>query len=80
MEEGNSFCTHGFRGMASTTLNRHPLFQHLKHDWIEFQLAHAQKDKVRAAYNILTPRSYIDERRVMVQSCADYPDSLKTGE
>ena len=53
--------------MASTTLNQHPNFQHLKHDWIEFQLAHAQADKVRAAYNILTPRSYIIERRKMVQ-------------
>ena len=79
-EEGTSFCTHGFRGMASTTLNQHPRFQHLKEDWIEFQLAHAQKDKIRAAYNILTPRSYIDERRVMVQSYADYLDGLKAGE
>ena len=77
MEEGNSFCTHGFRGMASTTLNQHPRFQHLKEDWIEFQLAHAQRDKIRAAYNILTPRSYIDERRVMVQDYADYLDNLK---
>ena len=76
-EEGTSFCTHGFRGMASTTLNQHPRFQYLKHDWIELQLAHAQKDKIRAAYNILTPRSYFDERRAMVQSYADYLDSLK---
>jgi len=76
-EEGNSFCTHGFRGMASTTLNQHPQFQHLKHDWIEFQLAHAQKDKIRAAYNILTPRSYVDERRAMVQEYADFLDELK---
>ena len=76
-EEGNSFCTHGFRGMASTTLNQHPRFQHLKQDWIEFQLAHAQRDKVRAAYNILTARSYIDERRGMVQAYADYLDGLR---
>lgn len=76
-EEGNSFCTHGFRGMASTTLNQHPNFQHLKHDWIEFQLAHAPADKIRASYNILTPRSYIMERRKMVQEYANYLDSLK---
>lgn len=76
-EEGNSFCTHGFRGMASTTLNQHPAFQHLKEDWIEFQLAHAQKDRIRAAYNILNPRSYIEERRVMVQSYADFLDDLR---
>ena len=76
-EEGNSFCTHGFRGMASTTLNQHPRFQYLKEDWIEFQLAHAQKDRIRAAYNILTPRSYLDERRAMVQSYADFLDGLR---
>ena len=76
-EEGNSFCTHGFRGMASTTLNQNPHFQHLKHDWIEFQLAHAPKDRIRAAYNILTPRSYLDERRAMVQKYADYLDEQK---
>jgi integrase len=77
-EEGTSFCTHGFRGMASTTLNQHPQFQYLKHDWIELQLAHAQKDKIRAAYNILTPRSYFDERRAMIQSYADYLDELRS--
>ncbi len=76
-EEGNSFCTHGFRGMASTTLNQNPRFQRFKHDWIEFQLAHAQRDKIRAAYNILTTRSYIDERRAMVQDYADYLDELR---
>jgi integrase len=76
-EEGNSFCTHGFRGMASTTLNQHPHFQHLKEDWIEFQLAHAHQDKVRAAYNILNPRSYLEERRAMVQEYANYLDELR---
>ena len=78
-EEGNSFCTHGFRGMASTTLNQHPNFQHMKEDWIEFQLAHAQTDKTRASYNILTPRSYLTERRKMVQEYADYLDQLREG-
>ena len=76
-EEGNSFCTHGFCGMASTTLNQHPNFQHLKHDWIEFQLAHAPADKIRTSYNILTSRSYIMERRKMVQEYTNYLDSLK---
>lgn len=75
-EEGNSFCTHGFRGMASTTLNQHPAFQHLKEDWIEFQLATSKRIESEA-YNILTPRSYIEERRVMVQSYADYLDDLR---
>ncbi|MCH5277895.1 MAG: hypothetical protein J1E80_08725 [Desulfovibrionaceae bacterium] len=63
--------------MASTTLNQHPKFQHLKHDWIEMQLAHVQSDKVRAAYNILSPRSYLQERRKMVQGYANYLDSLR---
>ena len=76
-QEGDQFCTHGFRGMASTTLNQAAPFQHLKRDWIEFQLAHAEEDKIRAAYNALTPRSYFDERRQMVQSYADYLDGLK---
>lgn len=76
-QEGDQFCTHGFRGMASTTLNQHLNFQYLKQDWIEFQLAHAEENKVRAAYNALTPRSYLDERKKMVQAYADYLDELK---
>lgn len=76
-EEGNSFCTHGFRGMASTSLNQHPIFRDLKEDWIEFQLAHVQKDRIRAAYNILNPRSYLEERREMIQRYADYLDALR---
>ena len=62
--------------MASTTLNQHPAFQHLKEDWIEFQLATSKRIESEA-YNILTPRSYIEERRVMVQSYADYLDDLR---
>ena len=76
-EEGNSFTTHGFRGMASTTLNQNSRFNHYKEDWIEFQLAHAEDNKIRAAYNALTPRSYFDERRAMVQAYADYLDELR---
>ena len=76
-QEGDQFCTHGFRGMASTTLNQHLKFQYLKQDWIEFQLAHAEENKVRAAYNALNPRSYLDERKKMVQAYADYLDELK---
>lgn len=76
-QEGDQFCTHGFRGMASTSLNQAPQFNYLKRDWIEFQLAHAEENKIRAAYNALTPRSYLDERREMVQAYADYLDGLK---
>jgi integrase len=38
---------HGFRSMASTLLNE----QGFPPDVIELQLAHSERDKVRAAYN-----------------------------
>lgn len=63
---------HGFRTMASTLLNEqgwHP-------DLIELQLAHAERNKVRAAYN---RAQRLDERRKMMQAWADYLDGLKTG-
>ena len=52
---------HGFRSMASTLLNEqgwHP-------DLIELQLAHAERNKVRAAYNRALR---LDERRKMMQA------------
>ena len=63
---------HGFRTMASTLLNEqgwHP-------DLIELQLAHAERNKVRAAYN---RAQRLDERRKMMQAYADYLDGLKAG-
>lgn len=63
-------CTHGFRGMASTLLNE----QGYNRDWIERQLAHAERDGVRAAYNYA---EYLPERRRMMQEWADHLDSLK---
>jgi hypothetical protein len=43
-------------------------------DVIERQLAHAERNKVRAAYN---RASYMAERRKMMQAWADYLDSLR---
>ncbi len=63
---------HGFRTVASTLLNE----QGWSADAIERQLAHAPRDAVRAAYN---RAQYLDERRRMMQSWADYLDSLKAG-
>jgi integrase len=63
---------HGFRTTASTLLNE----QGWSADAIERQLAHAPRDAVRAAYN---RAQYLDERRRMMQSWADYLDSLKAG-
>ncbi len=63
---------HGFRTTASTLLNE----QGWSADAIERQLAHAPRDAVRAAYN---RAQYLDERRRMIQSWADYLDSLRAG-
>ncbi|MBM4207228.1 MAG: DUF4102 domain-containing protein [Gammaproteobacteria bacterium] len=63
---------HGFRTIASTLLNE----QGWSPDAIERQLAHAPRDQVRAAYN---RAQYLDERRRMMQSWADYLDSLREG-
>lgn len=63
---------HGFRTTASTLLNE----QGWSPDAIERQLAHAPQDQVRAAYN---RAQYLDERRRMMQSWADYLDVLKAG-
>jgi integrase len=56
---------HGFRSLASTVLNEEGFHQ----DAIERQLAHAEGNKVRAAYN---RSDYWDERVRMVQWWADY--------
>ncbi|MEI2771853.1 MAG: hypothetical protein V9G98_14290 [Candidatus Competibacter sp.] len=45
-------------------------------DAIERQLAHAEKDGVRAAYN---RAEHLPERRRMMQAWADYLDGLKRG-
>lgn len=73
-EEGESFVTHAFRGLASTTL-----YQKLKYpgDYIELQLAHVEPNKVKLAYNQINARSYLEERRKMMQDYADYLDKLK---
>lgn len=76
-KEGTFFTTHGFRGMASTLLYQKLQFPgHL----IELQLAHVDENKVRAAYNQINSRSWLDERRKMLQAYADFLDSLKNDE
>ena len=63
---------HGFRSMASTLLNE----QGFNRDAIERQLAHAERDGVRAAYNYA---EYLPERKRMMQSWADYLGGLAKG-
>src|SRR3546814_10650480 len=64
------FSAHGFRATASTILNE----QGYRSDVIERQLAHAERDKVRASYN---HAEYMDERKTMMQEWADYLDGLR---
>ena len=63
---------HGFRSMASTILNEqgcwHP-------DAIERQLAHVERNNIRAAYNYA---EHLEERKRMMQTWADYLDSLRS--
>lgn len=63
---------HGFRAMASSILNE----QGWPSDVIERQLAHAERNKVRAAYN---RAQHLPERRRMMQHWADYLDGLRQG-
>lgn len=61
---------HGFRSMASTRLNE------LGYDsnWIERQLAHTDRNKVRASYN---HAEYLAQRKAMMQEWADYLDEQR---
>lgn len=65
------FSAHGFRATASTILNE----MGYRSDVIERQLAHADRDKVRASYN---HAEYMTERRGMMQDWATYLDSLQS--
>ena len=60
---------HGFRAMASTALNE----MGFRPDVIERQLAHEEKNAVRAAYN---RAEYLNERRTMMNQWADYIDAV----
>ncbi|MBN9617675.1 MAG: integrase [Acidobacteriales bacterium 59-55] len=59
---------HGFRGVASTVLYDSGQFEE---DWIEMQLAHVQRNKVKGAYN---HAKYLKQRTAMMQWWADYLD------
>ena len=63
---------HGFRHMASTLLNE----LGYNRDAIERQLAHGERNNVRATYNYA---QYMPERTRMMQEWADYLDRLKSG-
>jgi len=69
---GEEMSWHGFRAMASTLLNELGIAP----DIIELQLAHQERNEVRAAYN---RAQRLDERRRMMQAWADYLDGLRSG-
>lgn len=62
---------HGFRGLASTTLNE----AGWNRDWIEMQLSHLD-GSVRGAYN---SAQYIEQRHRMMRAWATYLDDLRAG-
>lgn len=63
---------HGFRSTASTILNE----TGFKPDVIERQLAHGERNKVRASYN---HAQYLPERRQMMQWWGDYVEAAAKG-
>lgn len=69
---GEEQTVHGFRAMASTLL--HELG--FDSDLIEKQLAHADRNKIRARYN---HADRLADRRKMLQAWADYLDQLRAG-
>ena len=64
---------HGFRAMASTILHE----QGWPSDVIERQLAHAERNSIKAAYN---HAQHLPERRKMMQHWADYLDKIKNSD
>ena len=70
--EKDEMSGHGFRSMASTLLNE----QGWNRDAIERQLAHSERNSVRAAYNYA---EFLPERKRMMQAWADYLAAIKSG-
>lgn len=64
---------HDFRATASTHLHELGFEGHL----VEMQLAHAERNKAKAAYN---HAQYLQERRQMMQFWADWLDELNSQE
>ncbi|WP_428558881.1 MAG: tyrosine-type recombinase/integrase [Solidesulfovibrio sp. DCME] len=63
---------HGFRSMASTLLNE----MGWNRDAIERQLAHGERNAIRASYNFA---EYLPERRRMMAAWSDFLDKLRAG-
>lgn len=68
----NTATAHGFRALFSTVANEHGW----NPDAIERQLAHQQRNEVRAAYHRST---YLQDRARLMQWWADYLDQRRAG-
>jgi integrase len=62
----HKFTPHGIRATVSTWANEDGNY---RHDVIERQLAHAERNQVRKAYN---HAEYMPERRMLMQDWADF--------
>lgn len=67
---GDTMTAHGFRAMANSLLSERGWSMEV----IDRQLAHAERNKVRAAYH---RAEYLEDRRKMMQDWADYLDALR---
>ena len=63
---------HGFRAMARTVIAER---LHLDTQWIERQLSHKTSERLGESYD---RTQYLDDRRQMMQTWADYLDGLKS--
>ncbi|OGB25641.1 MAG: integrase [Burkholderiales bacterium RIFCSPLOWO2_02_FULL_57_36] len=69
----NKMTGHGFRALAMSTIKEKLGY---RHEVVDRQLAHAQKDKVASAYDRAT---FLAERKKMMQEWADYLDAAVGG-
>ena len=70
----NKMTGHGFRALAMSTIKERLGY---RHEVVDRQLAHAQKNKIDSAYD---RAMFIEERKKMMQDWADYLDQLNDGE
>jgi integrase len=73
MSYQNKMTGHGFRALAMSTIKEELGY---RHEVVDRQLAHAQKDKVASAYD---RAQFLDERKKMMQEWADYLDTIEHG-
>lgn len=69
----NKMTGHGFRALAMSTIKERLGY---RHEVVDRQLAHAQKDKVASAYD---RAQFLAERKLMMQHWADYLDGVASG-